>query len=225
LQHPLGVAIHGDALLVADAYNHKVRRLDLRTRRVSTVAGTGAAGTDDGKGRVAFFEPSGIDVVGETAIIADANNHRLVAWNLATGAWREIAFEGLAAPPSEAASRPAAPATSVAAEVAPDADATFEIEIRTADGVHLSPDAPATAAARAGDRTLASTARRDVRDPLVLRVPAAALAGVDRFAIDVAYGLCADGPGATCVAEVRRFAVTLTRRAGAPPPTRLVAGP
>jgi len=39
--HPQGTALHDGNLYVADTENHLVRRIDLRTQRVSTVAGTG----------------------------------------------------------------------------------------------------------------------------------------------------------------------------------------
>ncbi|MFQ5845543.1 MAG: thioredoxin-like domain-containing protein, partial [Planctomycetota bacterium] len=39
--HPQGLWVHGGALFVADTENHAVRRIDLETRRVTTVAGPG----------------------------------------------------------------------------------------------------------------------------------------------------------------------------------------
>jgi DNA-binding beta-propeller fold protein YncE len=40
--HPQGMAIAGDALYVADTENHLLRKVDLRAKRVSTIAGIGA---------------------------------------------------------------------------------------------------------------------------------------------------------------------------------------
>ena len=42
--HPQGTALAGDCLYVADTHNHLIRRIDLKTRRVRTVAGTGKQG-------------------------------------------------------------------------------------------------------------------------------------------------------------------------------------
>jgi len=39
--HPQGVALHGDTLYVADTENHLLRKVDLRQKTVSTIAGTG----------------------------------------------------------------------------------------------------------------------------------------------------------------------------------------
>ncbi|MDA1177949.1 MAG: thioredoxin-like domain-containing protein [Planctomycetota bacterium] len=44
--HPQGMAIAGDRLYVADTENHLLRQVDLQTREVSTVAGTGIQGRD-----------------------------------------------------------------------------------------------------------------------------------------------------------------------------------
>jgi len=39
--HPQGMVLHGDVLYVADTENHLIRKVDLKNRHVSTVAGTG----------------------------------------------------------------------------------------------------------------------------------------------------------------------------------------
>lgn len=50
--HPQGIVAVGDVLYVADTENHEVRAIDRKTKRVSTIAGTGALGSgalDEGK--------------------------------------------------------------------------------------------------------------------------------------------------------------------------------
>ncbi|XP_059652279.1 protein SUPPRESSOR OF QUENCHING 1, chloroplastic isoform X2 [Cornus florida] len=49
LQHPLGVLYGKDGqIYLADSYNHKIKKLDLASKRVNTLAGTGRAGFKDG---------------------------------------------------------------------------------------------------------------------------------------------------------------------------------
>eukprot|EP00966_Prymnesium_polylepis_P050886 1178304-Prymnesium_polylepis.1 len=48
--------VQESTLYVADKGNHKIRRISLSTRAVTTLAGTGAAGTADGTGTAAAFD-------------------------------------------------------------------------------------------------------------------------------------------------------------------------
>ncbi|XP_071709747.1 protein SUPPRESSOR OF QUENCHING 1, chloroplastic [Rutidosis leptorrhynchoides] len=77
LQHPLGVLCGKDGqIYVADSYNHKLKKLDPATKKVTTLAGTGKAGFKDGPASLAqLSEPAGI-VEADTGrlFIADTNN-------------------------------------------------------------------------------------------------------------------------------------------------------
>ncbi len=62
---PTGLAISADGnfLFVADTLNHRVRKIDLQTRRVSTFAGDGSSGGTDGPGFLASFtQPLGLAI-------------------------------------------------------------------------------------------------------------------------------------------------------------------
>lgn len=84
--HPQGMALDGDLLYVADTENHLIRRLDLKTRTVTTIAGTGVQALNDyrrGPAReVALSSPW--DLVLEKGIlyIAMAGPHQIWAMNL-----------------------------------------------------------------------------------------------------------------------------------------------
>ncbi len=75
--------------LIADTDNHTIRRLDLATRQVTTVAGSaGASGSADGVGSAARFNrPQGVAISpdGSYALIADTHNHLIRRLDLATG--------------------------------------------------------------------------------------------------------------------------------------------
>jgi thiol-disulfide isomerase/thioredoxin len=78
LQHPLGVLYHEGALYIADTYNHKIKRADLSSRSIITVAGTGNAGHKDGPALFAEFrEPGGLSMMGGKIYVADTNNHQI----------------------------------------------------------------------------------------------------------------------------------------------------
>jgi len=84
LQHDQGVTWADDHLYVADTYNNKVKLVDPATRRATTLFGSATPGDRDGVAPL-FYEPGGIDVVGNRLYIADTNNHAIRVADLATG--------------------------------------------------------------------------------------------------------------------------------------------
>lgn len=83
LQHPLGVATlpNGD-LMIADTYNHKLKRLDLEPGSVQTMVGTGQPGSGRGSVEVMLNEPAGLAVLGRQVLIVDTNNHRILSFDM-----------------------------------------------------------------------------------------------------------------------------------------------
>ncbi|MEO8680799.1 MAG: thioredoxin-like domain-containing protein [Vicinamibacterales bacterium] len=99
LQHPLGVAVHDGRAFIADTYNHKIKVLDLTTRAVTTLAGTGKAGHADGAAAAAqFFEPGGLSIAGRMVYVADTNNHAIRTIDLDTRQVATLELKGLTAP-------------------------------------------------------------------------------------------------------------------------------
>ena len=84
---PWGIAISGADLYVADMDNHAIRRVEIVTGVVSTVAGAaGSSGNSDGTGGAARFnKPSGIAAQGDYLFVADAENHTIRRIAIATG--------------------------------------------------------------------------------------------------------------------------------------------
>jgi len=81
---PQGLALNGDSLYVADTENHLIRRVDLKSRSVETIAGTGQQSHDyfkTGPARsVALSSPWDLQLVGRTLYIAMAGPHQI--WKL-----------------------------------------------------------------------------------------------------------------------------------------------
>ncbi|MCP4043493.1 MAG: redoxin domain-containing protein [Gammaproteobacteria bacterium] len=86
LQHVLGVtALNGENILIADTYNHKLKRLNLKEGTVKTLAGTGDPGRAVGDPTVSQLnEPGGVAILGQRVLIADTNNHRILTYDLLT---------------------------------------------------------------------------------------------------------------------------------------------
>jgi len=81
---PQGLALAGDSLYVADTENHLIRRVDLKSRTVETIAGTGQQTHEyfqTGAARqVALSSPWDLQLVGNTLYIAMAGPHQI--WKL-----------------------------------------------------------------------------------------------------------------------------------------------
>ena len=89
LQHPYDLACHGGALLVADTYNDRIKRVDPATHASEALAGSGTAGHEDGDaGAARFFEPQGVAVSGDRLYVADTNNHAVRVVDLDAGSGR-----------------------------------------------------------------------------------------------------------------------------------------
>jgi thiol-disulfide isomerase/thioredoxin len=81
LQHCLGVGYHDGALYVADAYNCKIKRIDLATKECVTVLGSGEPGDLYEPGGLSVWE--GLDGTGARLYVADTNNHRVLCTPIA----------------------------------------------------------------------------------------------------------------------------------------------
>lgn len=97
LSAPEGLAVSRDGsfALIADTGNHTVRRLDLATGAVTTLAGRAGfpGNADDTGGAARFSSPRGVAISPDAsfALVADTNNHTIRRIALATGAVTTIA--------------------------------------------------------------------------------------------------------------------------------------
>ena len=99
LQHPLGVAYADGMLYVADTYNHKIKRFDLHSGQLHTLAGTGVPGQRDGAvSQAQFYEPGGVSVGAGRLYVADTNNHQVRVIDLHTQTVSTLTIEGLTPP-------------------------------------------------------------------------------------------------------------------------------
>ncbi len=93
----LAVDRTGSYALICDADNHRIRRLDLASLQVTTLAGSGSIGFQDGVGTSATFSrPRGvsIDPSGLYALISDGDNHRIRRIVIATARVTTLAGTG-----------------------------------------------------------------------------------------------------------------------------------
>ncbi|MEO6589822.1 MAG: thioredoxin-like domain-containing protein [Pyrinomonadaceae bacterium] len=85
---PQGMAIDGENLYVADTDNQTIRKIDLKNKTVSTIAGTGTIEGFTGEGgdalKTSLRSPWDLSLVGEKLFIAMAGSHQIWLLNLKT---------------------------------------------------------------------------------------------------------------------------------------------
>jgi thiol-disulfide isomerase/thioredoxin len=140
---PQGMVLDGETLYVADTENHLIRQVDLKSKTVKTIAGTGQQSHEYGESgqavRIALNSPWDLQLVGQTLYIAMAGPHQI--WKLDldkqmvstfAGSGREARVDG---PPDKAGfAQPSALATDENTLYVSDAEANI---IRAID---LGPD-------------------------------------------------------------------------------------
>jgi thiol-disulfide isomerase/thioredoxin len=221
LQHPLGVAAHQGGLLVADTYNHKIKRVDPGGRSSMTLYGTGRPAASAPDGGPAFFEPGGLAVAGEELYVADTNNHRVVRIHLPSGRWGEIAFQSLSAPPT--ADDPDSPVLDAEpVGLAPGRDIELVLEPRLPHAARFSPEAPWSVRVEAGGRILLQSSGRSNDLPIIVSVPAGQIGPDDSWTVTAALAYCRTDGQELCIPVRLTWRVPL-RRDGSASRIRLTA--
>ena len=206
-QHPLGVALYGQTLFVADSYNHRIRRIDLNGNAVTTWQGDGTAGSS--LQPLQLSEPGGLAFGGGRLFIADTNNHRIITVEEATGASAEFAVAGLK--PPETTVRRVLPDLKSALEVAPVRLAATEelltvVKLQIPEGWKRNADFPVTWSVFAeADQTIVPKSALAVRQEVEVAadgsevqfaIPLSGQPGEASLVLQVTWGYCtADGRG------------------------------
>lgn len=89
---PYGISTDGTSLFVSDFANHMIRRVDIATGTVTTLAGSATLGSSNGVGAAASFAaPRGITNDGTNLYVADSFNRKIRKIEIATGTVTTIA--------------------------------------------------------------------------------------------------------------------------------------
>jgi DNA-binding beta-propeller fold protein YncE len=234
LQHPLGVVPFGDKLLIADTYNHKIKELDPKRRRVVTLFGTGKPGQADGASP-SFYEPGGLTVANGKLYVADTNNHAIRVVDLKTKQASTLRMKGLAPPAKnmqalESADGPNAEETRIEAqEIRGGTNGFLNIDVQLPAGYHLNPLAPQRykVSVEGGGITIdeknASRTSKDLKLPLRIPVTTAATRSSAHLRVQVTLFYCREDNTGTCRIKtlVWQVPVTVVPAASAPAEVKL----
>ncbi|HOU86006.1 MAG TPA: hypothetical protein PK158_14285, partial [Spirochaetota bacterium] len=91
--NPSGITSDGHNLYIADSSNHTIRKIFIKTGKVTTIAGSpGNAGSKDGKGKSALFNyPYGITFAENNLYVTDFENSTIRKIEIKTGIVSTIA--------------------------------------------------------------------------------------------------------------------------------------
>ena len=219
LQHPLEVLYNQGQLFVADTYNHKIKLVDLKTRDTMTWLGTGQRGTNIHNTTVQLSEPAGLTIVGNELIIADTNNHRLLAVNLKSKATRELVIEGLSPPvPRQSIKEDRTPVTELPTQTVRMGEKfTVHVGFELPAEFKLNKLAPVAVQWKAisGDAVidpaLLSSRQKITAAGVEANIPVTlAGAGSGIYEVTISYSFCRDGTGGVCRFGKVKYQLPLT---------------
>lgn len=229
LQHPLGLITYGDKLLIADTYNHKIKELDPKHGKVTSLFGTGKPGQADGTGS-SFYEPGGLALANDTLYVADTNNHAIRVVDLKTKRTSTLRINGLTPPMKnmqalETAAGPNAEEIKAAPQkLRVGANGALQIDVELPDGYHLNPLAPQRYKVSveqgknlAVDEKTAARASKDLKLPVRVSLNATA-AGAATVRAQITLFYCREDNTGTCRIKtlVWQVPVEVTSDANAP---------
>ena len=143
LQHPLGVVAVGEIVYLADTYNSKVKAIDLVSGAVTTLWGD-TGGWRDGTDPL-FYEPGGIDALGDLLYVADTNNHSVRVIDLRTGQTSTLVLIGIEAfMPSAESDQYRGTIVELAPVTVGAGPGELIVDIALPDGYKVNPEAPSS---------------------------------------------------------------------------------
>jgi thiol-disulfide isomerase/thioredoxin/DNA-binding beta-propeller fold protein YncE len=209
LQHPLGLAATEGAVFIADSYNHAIRRYDLASKTIETLAGDGTPGVADGPFASArFSEPAGVAAIGSRLYVTDTNNHRIRILDLDARTVSTLAVtEGGPAKPSHDKPADSLPLLEKTEDASVAAGQEIVLRVVVAKGFHLSPDAPSWLAIyrRAADGGATLVREVDAPAELAKDMTLPALRAGESYRVQTTLSYCKDASASGGECLLRSF--------------------
>jgi thiol-disulfide isomerase/thioredoxin len=208
LQHPLGTSIDGDTLYIADTYNSKVKRVDVRTGTVTSWLGS-TPGWADGM-EAQFNEPGGLSFSDGLLYVADTNNHAIRVVDVASGGTSTLILKGAEKfdPPGEFRGE-VVTLERTGANAGP---ASLTLDYLLPDGYKVNEEAPSSVTI-AGGGVIASLPDSTAYDltgtPFPVSVPLELGEGSATVVFDVTLIYCESVATSLCLIDQTRFEVPM----------------
>ena len=158
-----------------------------------------------------YSEPAGATIAQGKLFVADTNNHRVVACDLCTHAWREVAFEGLA--PVEVDDSADEAQTCQPVEITEGRDIALTLNIALPADSKLSPDATWSVRVTRDGATLAQRTSRSASMPLSVTIPAELVRLDGPWCVEASFASCTDANGGLCIPHRLQWLLPVKRGA------------
>ncbi len=211
LQHPLGVAFHDGFVYVADTYNHKIKKVNPRTRTVVTLVGTGKRGMADGlAGKASFSEPNGLTFVGGKLYIADTNNHMIRVYDLASKLVSTLKLTGIEKLAKKTVPAFAGTERRVPPQEISTAAKELELMIDLPKGTKFNKDAPFKIQATSDKPDSVTVGQFNFDKPAAkLAIPISAKSGEATITVELNVNYCSEGNEGLCYFKFARLVIPL----------------
>ncbi|MFO0813063.1 MAG: thioredoxin-like domain-containing protein [Gemmatales bacterium] len=199
LQHCLGVSMWNSNIVIADTYNNKLKVLEPISRQVLTLVGDGKPGNSDQPPR--FNEPAGIHVVGDTAYVADTNNHLIRVVDLKKRTVQTLKITGLKSPTVDMAQKPSfRNVVNVAWEntkLPAAGNVTLEFQVMVPAGSKVDPASPLVYLVEAfdGDKKTVHEVYGELFSSRQVAIPIEKISKAKKLKVSLEYYPCTEGKG------------------------------
>jgi DNA-binding beta-propeller fold protein YncE len=218
LQHPLGVAYNpaDGYIYVADTYNHKIKRVDPKTKKLETVVGTGQRGLADGPAKTAgLSEPAGLVWLGDKLYIADTNNNIIRVYHPDTKSVTTLKLTNL-----DRLAKKTMPAfhgkeVRVAEQAIAATATTLDITVQLPAGTKFNAEAPFSISAQSDKPDAVAVGALNIsKAAKTISIPITAKAGQATITVDLSLNYCAEGNEGLCYFKEIRAVVPVRVEAG-----------
>ncbi len=215
LQHPIGILYHDGALYVADTYNNKIKKINLKTRKVETFLGTGKTGMEDGNAlRSSFNEPNDLVFAGGKFYITDTNNHLIRIYDPASkqvGTLQLKNVEKLTAAGKKKGEFKGELVRIPEQEIGA-GDGMIDVTVKIPEGYKLNAEAPFYIGYASADsgvvRLISKVHEQNIQNPkFPVSIPATFGTGRTDVEVDLVVYYCAEGKESLCL--IKQFRVSV----------------
>ncbi len=202
LQHPLGVAYNpADGwIYIADTYNHKIKRVDPKTKKLETVAGTGLRGLADGPAKSAGLnEPAGLAWMGTKLYITDTNNHMIRIYDPASQSLSTLKLTNLDRLTKKTMPQFRGKEVRVAEQAISGAATTLDITVELPKGTKFNVEAPFGVTAKSDKPDAVAIGPLNIaKASHVVSIPILPKSGQATITVDLTLNYCSEGNSGLC---------------------------